>query len=326
MGLLTLTYVPNYFDMRPLYLAILALIPVSGASGSTPATPSTAPSPEPRRPSFSRLASTFRTRSASTPSNRARPVPCRSSFAPSTRPTSSPLFPKTHRLCRLPCPGRTRSRRPLPEIGRLSGRRLGGPLRRLDRRRAFLAPAPIVAAAASPHGRHPPAAVQWLADRLATEPGLGLIQTVPRVLTGATLWQRLQSFASEVYGPNLGRGSTFWAGAEGQLSWPQHPCPDPGLRCLRRTAASARSRPTRHAAETLLGLGLLALAAQGHLTPWLLPVALSLALTPVLSWRMQRDACAAWLLRPLNGHGQMPSPLRDAAKVGSSRRVGFADL
>jgi membrane glycosyltransferase len=61
------------------------------------------------------------------------------------------------------------------------------------------------------------ATVAVMADRLAVEPGLGLIQTVPRVLGGHTLWQRMQSFASEVYGTNLGRGFALWAGAEGNF-------------------------------------------------------------------------------------------------------------
>jgi membrane glycosyltransferase len=52
---------------------------------------------------------------------------------------------------------------------------------------------------------------------LALEPGLGLIQTVPRVLPGRTLWQGLQSFASEVYGVNMGRGFAMWTGAEGNF-------------------------------------------------------------------------------------------------------------
>ncbi|THD84668.1 glucans biosynthesis glucosyltransferase MdoH [Aliigemmobacter aestuarii] len=62
-----------------------------------------------------------------------------------------------------------------------------------------------------------PDSVILMADRMATEPGLGLIQTVPRVLWGNTLWQRLQSFASEVYGTNLGRGFAMWTGAEGNF-------------------------------------------------------------------------------------------------------------
>jgi membrane glycosyltransferase len=59
--------------------------------------------------------------------------------------------------------------------------------------------------------------VLQMADRLAQEPGLGLIQTVPRVLPGHTVWQGLQSFASEVYGVNMGRGFALWAGVTGNF-------------------------------------------------------------------------------------------------------------
>ncbi len=60
-----------------------------------------------------------------------------------------------------------------------------------------------------------PQSVLRMADSMAIEPGLGLIQTIPRVLPGHTLWQHMQSFASEVYGTNLGRGFALWAGPEG---------------------------------------------------------------------------------------------------------------
>lgn len=58
------------------------------------------------------------------------------------------------------------------------------------------------------------AAVVRMADALAADPRLGLVQTIPRVLPGHTLWQRQQSFASEVYGINLGRGFALWTGTE----------------------------------------------------------------------------------------------------------------
>jgi membrane glycosyltransferase len=61
------------------------------------------------------------------------------------------------------------------------------------------------------------ATVLKMADAMAVEPGLGLIQTVPRVLPGQTLWQSMQAFASEVYGTNLGRGFALWTGAEGNF-------------------------------------------------------------------------------------------------------------
>jgi len=57
-----------------------------------------------------------------------------------------------------------------------------------------------------------PGTVRRMADLMSAEPGLGLIQAVPRVLPGETVWQRLQAFASEVYGVNLARGFSMWAG------------------------------------------------------------------------------------------------------------------
>ncbi len=62
-----------------------------------------------------------------------------------------------------------------------------------------------------------PLTVLQMADAMAAEPGLGLIQTVPRVLPGHTLWQGLQSFASDVYGVNMGRGFAMWAGVDGNF-------------------------------------------------------------------------------------------------------------
>jgi membrane glycosyltransferase len=82
-----------------------------------------------------------------------------------------------------------------------------------------------------------PQTVQRLVDTLAIEPGLGLIQTIPRVLPGQTVWQRLQSFASEVYGVNLGRGFALWTGAEGNFL---------GHNALVRTRAFAASAGLPH--------------------------------------------------------------------------------
>lgn len=62
-----------------------------------------------------------------------------------------------------------------------------------------------------------PDSVLRLVEALAADPGLGLVQTVPRVLPGRTVWQRLQSFASDVYGANLGRGFAMWTGGEGNF-------------------------------------------------------------------------------------------------------------
>ncbi len=56
-----------------------------------------------------------------------------------------------------------------------------------------------------------------LADELAADPSLGLVQSLPRLLPGRTIWQRMQSFAAEVYGTNLGRGFAAYAGREGNF-------------------------------------------------------------------------------------------------------------
>jgi membrane glycosyltransferase len=79
--------------------------------------------------------------------------------------------------------------------------------------------------------------VLQMADALAQEPGLGLIQTVPRVLPGQTLWQGLQSFASEVYGVNMGRGFALWTGVTGNFL---------GHNALVRTRAFAASAGLPH--------------------------------------------------------------------------------
>jgi membrane glycosyltransferase len=58
------------------------------------------------------------------------------------------------------------------------------------------------------------ATVIALADALSAEDHLGLIQTIPRLLPGRTLWQRLQEFSAHVYGVTLGRGVSVWSGDE----------------------------------------------------------------------------------------------------------------
>jgi len=76
-----------------------------------------------------------------------------------------------------------------------------------------------------------------MADALAQDPGLGLIQTIPRVLPGQTIWQGLQSFASEVYGVNMGRGFALWTGVTGNFL---------GHNALVRTRAFAASAGLPH--------------------------------------------------------------------------------
>ena len=50
---------------------------------------------------------------------------------------------------------------------------------------------------------------------MATDPNLGLLQTVPRLAGGETLFARLQQFAAAVYGPIVGRGIAAWQGDDG---------------------------------------------------------------------------------------------------------------
>lgn len=54
--------------------------------------------------------------------------------------------------------------------------------------------------------------VLCLTDEMACDPAVGLLQTIPRLLPGRTLWQRTQEFSARVYGVTLGRGFARWAG------------------------------------------------------------------------------------------------------------------
>jgi membrane glycosyltransferase len=50
---------------------------------------------------------------------------------------------------------------------------------------------------------------------MAADPNLGLLQTVPRLAGGKTLFARLQQFGSRVYGPIVARGIASWQGDDG---------------------------------------------------------------------------------------------------------------
>ncbi|HVY64358.1 MAG TPA: glucans biosynthesis glucosyltransferase MdoH [Gammaproteobacteria bacterium] len=54
-----------------------------------------------------------------------------------------------------------------------------------------------------------------LVREMAADPHLGLLQTVPRLAGGETLFARLQQFATAVYGPIVGRGIAAWQGEDG---------------------------------------------------------------------------------------------------------------
>jgi membrane glycosyltransferase len=54
-----------------------------------------------------------------------------------------------------------------------------------------------------------------LVGAMRADPQAGLIQTVPVLQDGPTLFARLQAFASRVYGPILAAGAAAWHGADG---------------------------------------------------------------------------------------------------------------
>jgi membrane glycosyltransferase len=53
-----------------------------------------------------------------------------------------------------------------------------------------------------------------LAAAMESHPKVGLIQTLPTLINGNSLFARLQQFAGRVYGPLLARGVAWWYGAE----------------------------------------------------------------------------------------------------------------
>ena len=54
-----------------------------------------------------------------------------------------------------------------------------------------------------------------LAHAMERHPDVGLIQTLPVLVNGRTLFARLQQFAGRVYGPPIARGIAWWHGSEG---------------------------------------------------------------------------------------------------------------
>ena len=59
------------------------------------------------------------------------------------------------------------------------------------------------------------AALAALADAMARDPNAGLIQSLPRLIGGTTLFARLQQFASAVYGVPLAEGLAGWSDRAG---------------------------------------------------------------------------------------------------------------
>ncbi|MET0367424.1 MAG: glucans biosynthesis glucosyltransferase MdoH, partial [Methylobacterium sp.] len=59
------------------------------------------------------------------------------------------------------------------------------------------------------------ASVVRLAALMEKEPGTGLIQTLPVIVNGTTLFARMQQFAGRIYGPLIAHGIARWHGTEG---------------------------------------------------------------------------------------------------------------
>jgi membrane glycosyltransferase len=60
-----------------------------------------------------------------------------------------------------------------------------------------------------------PETILALVRRMEADPDAGLIQTIPRLVNGRTIFARLQQFASRVYGPVIGSGLAWLSGSEG---------------------------------------------------------------------------------------------------------------
>lgn len=50
---------------------------------------------------------------------------------------------------------------------------------------------------------------------MESHPGVGLIQTLPVIVNGTSLFARMQQFAGRVYGPLIAQGIAWWHGSEG---------------------------------------------------------------------------------------------------------------
>ncbi len=74
------------------------------------------------------------------------------------------------------------------------------------------------------------ATVVRIAAAMERHPGVGLIQTLPVIVNGSTLFARMQQFAGRVYGPLIAYGIAWWHGSEGNY-W--------GHNAIIRTAAFA---------------------------------------------------------------------------------------
>ncbi|MFG1464375.1 glucans biosynthesis glucosyltransferase MdoH [Xanthobacter sp. DSM 24535] len=80
-------------------------------------------------------------------------------------------------------------------------------------------------------------AIVRLAAAMEQHPGVGLIQTLPIIVGGRTLFARLQQFAGRLYGPLLAHGLSWWHGADSNY-W--------GHNAIIRTRAFARCAGLPH--------------------------------------------------------------------------------
>jgi len=60
-----------------------------------------------------------------------------------------------------------------------------------------------------------PTSIVELARRIEADRDAGLVQTVPRLVHGKTVFARLHQFASRIYGPAIATGLAWWVGNEG---------------------------------------------------------------------------------------------------------------
>jgi len=76
-----------------------------------------------------------------------------------------------------------------------------------------------------------------LAAAMEAHPRVGLIQSLPMIVNGRSLFARMQQFAGRLYGPVIAHGIAFWHGAEGNY-W--------GHNAMIRTAAFAEAAGLPH--------------------------------------------------------------------------------
>ena len=61
------------------------------------------------------------------------------------------------------------------------------------------------------------ATIKALSARMSADPAVGLIQTMPMLVGGQTIFARLTQFAGRIYGPAIARGVAAWSGDSGNF-------------------------------------------------------------------------------------------------------------